>query len=210
MVMGAISTTDALVLGRPVARATEERIRAAALVCIARTGITRTTVDDVVRESGVSRATLYRAFPGGKEVLVEAVLGREVHRFFVELAAELARHDVAEDLLVAGIGRALRFLTEHPALRAVLDHEPGLLLSRVAFHRLGPILDAAAAFAAPHVRRHLRADHPDPDTAATEVAELLVRVVLTYALEPSDHVDPTDDASVARLVRQHLLPALTA
>jgi AcrR family transcriptional regulator len=208
--MGAISTTDAPPLTGPVAPATDERIRAAALACIARTGITRTTVDDVVREAGVSRATLYRAFPGGKEVLVEAVLGREVHRFFVELSGELARHQDAEGLLVAGIGRALRFLTEHPALRAVLDHEPGLLLSRVAFHRLGPILDAAAAFAAPHLRPHVRPDHPAPDDAATEVAELLVRVVLTYALEPSPHVDPTDDDSIARFVRRHLLPALTA
>lgn len=194
----------------PVAPATDERIRAAALVCIARTGINRTTVDDVVREAGVSRATLYRAFPGGKDVLVEAVLGREVHRFFVELSAELARHRTAQDLLVAGVGGALRFLTEHPALRAVLAHEPGLLLSQVAFHRLGPVLEAAAAFVAPHVRPHIRTDHPDPDAAATEVAELLVRVVLTYALEPSASVDPADTSSIDRLVRQHLLPALTA
>lgn len=208
--MGTISTSDAPVVAAPVSPATEERIRAAALGCIARTGITRTTVDDVVRAAGVSRATLYRAFPGGKDVLIEAVLGREVHRFFVELADELVRHDAAEDLLVAGVGRALRFLTEHPALRTVLATEPGLLLSQVAFHRLGPILDAAAAFAAPFVRPHVRPDHPRPDDAATEVAELLVRVVLTYALEPSPHVDPSDDASITRLVRRHLLPALTA
>ena len=210
MVMGAISTTDAPPLAGPVTRATDERIRTAALACIARNGITRTTVDDVVREAGVSRATLYRAFPGGKDTLVEAVLGREVHRFFGELAEVLARCDDAEGLLVAGVSRALRFLTDHPALRAVLAHEPGLVLSQVAFHRLGPILDAAAAFAAPYLRPHVRADHPSPDAAATEVAELLVRVVLTYSLEPSAHVDPADDASIARLVRQHLLPALTA
>lgn len=207
--MGAIATTDGQP-ATPVSRSAQERIRAAALACIARTGISRTTVDDIAREADVSRATLYRAFPGGKDTLVEAVLGREVHRFFAELAQALARCDGAEDLLVTGVGRALRFLTDHPALRGVLAMEPGLLLSQVAFHRLGPVLDAAAAFAAPHLRPHVRADHPDPEAAATEVAELLVRVVLTYALEPSPHVDPTDDASVTRLVRQHLLPALTA
>ena len=210
MVMVAISMTDAPALAGAVAAGTEERIRTAALACIARTGITRTTVDDVAREAGVSRATLYRAFPGGKDVLVEAVLGREVHRFFVELSAELARHHDAEGLLVAGVGSSLRFLTTHPALRAVLALEPGLLLSQVAFHRLGPILDAAAAFAAPYLRAHVRADHPDPHAAATEVAELLVRVVLTYALQPTRRVDPHDLATITRLVRQHLLPALTA
>lgn len=210
MVMGAISMNDAPPFAGPVVRATDERIRTAALTCIARRGITRTTVDDIVREADVSRATLYRAFPGGKDTLVEAVLGREVHRFFGELSQALARCHDAEDVLVVGVGRALRFLTEHPALRAVLAHEPGLVLSRVAFHRLGPILEAAAAFAAPFLRPHVRADHPQPDDSATEVAELFVRVVLTYALEPSPYVDPTDDASIARLVRRHLLPALIA
>lgn len=209
MVMGQISLTDAGQV-RGGAQSTDERIRAAALGCIARRGIARTTVDDVAQEAGVSRATLYRAFPGGKETLVEAVLGREVHRFFGELATELARCDDAEDLLAAGVGGALRFLTTHPALRGVLANEPGLVLSQVAFHRLGPILDAAASFAAPHLRPHVRPGHPDPDAAATEVAELLVRVVLSHALEPSPHVDPHDDASITRLVRRHLLPALTA
>ncbi len=209
MVMGAISTTDAMHVAG-VARRPEERIRAAALDCIARRGITRTTVDEVVVAAGVSRATLYRAFPGGKDTLVEAVLGRELHRFFTELARELARHDEPEALLTAGVGGSVRFLTSHPALSAVLVHEPELVLSLVAFHRLGPILDAAVAFAAPHLRPHIRGDHPDPDTAATEVADLLVRTVLSYALEPDPRLDPQDDASVTRLVRQHLLPALTA
>ena len=206
--MGAISITDAPATS--AANSTEERIRASALACIAQHGITRMAVDDVAREAGVSRATLYRTFPGGKDTLVEAVLGREVHRFFAELGRELVDQRDAEGLLVAGIGSALRFLTTHPALRGVLDHEPGLLLSQVAFHRLGPILDASAAFAAPYLRPHVRSDHPAPDAAATEVAELLVRVVLTYALEPSPRVDPHDEASIVRLVRQHLLPALTA
>lgn len=204
--MGAVSTTDA---PATAASSTEERLRGAALACIAQHGITRMTVDDVAREAGVSRATLYRTFPGGKGTLVEAVLGRELHRFFVELGRELVDQRDAEGLLVAGTGSALRFLTTHPALRGVLDHEPALLLSQVAFHRLGPILDAATAFAAPHLRPHVRSDHPAPDAAATEVAELLVRVVLTYALEPSARVDPHDEASIVRLVRHHLLPALT-
>lgn len=207
--MGAISITDAPAPAGAGTR-TEARIRAAALACIAERGITRMSVDDVARDAGVSRATLYRTFPGGKDTLVEAVLGRELHRFFGELGRDLARQDEAERLLVAGVGSALRFLTTHPALRGVLDHEPDLLLSQVAFHRLGPVLDAAAAFAAPYLRPHVRGDHRAPEAAATEVAELLVRVVLAYALVPSPRVDPHDEASITRLVRQHLLPALTA
>lgn len=210
MPMGAISITDARSDRLDATASTEERIRAGALACIARSGLTRTTLDDVARQAGVSRATIYRVFPGGKDTLVDAVLGREVRRFFATLAVELGRHHDAESLLVAGIGRALRFLDGHAALHAVLTNEPGLVLPQVAFHRLGPILDGAAAFAAPFLRPHVRPDAADPDEVATEVAELLVRVVLSYALQPSDRVDPYDEASIARLVRAHLLPALTA
>ncbi len=208
--MGAISSIDAQRDGLGAEAATDERIRAGALVCIARWGVAKTTLDDVAREAGVSRATIYRVFPGGKDTLVDAVLGREVRRFFATLAIELEHHDDAEALLVAGVGRALRFLDEHEALHAVLTTEPGLVLSLVAFHRLGPILAAAAAFATPYLRPHVASDDPAPDRTAAEVAELLVRVVLTYALSPTDRVDPRDEASIGRLVRTHLLPALTA
>lgn len=200
--MGAIATTDA-----PLAASTTDlRIRDAALACIARDGLTGTTVDDIAREAGVSRATTYRLFPGGKETIVDVVVGQEVCRFFADLAVELDRHADAEGLLVAGVGRSLRFLAGHAALRAVLEHEPGLLLPPVAAHRLGPVLDAAAAFAAPYLRPHVVG--PDADRRAVEVAELVVRLVLSYAMQPSAHLDPDDDASVARFVRAHVLPAL--
>jgi len=203
--MGAIATTDAPAgIG-----STERRVRAAALACIGRDGLGATTVDDIAREAGVSRATTYRLFPGGKDTIVDAVVGQEVRRFFADLALELARHDDAEGLLVSGVGRALRFLTEHGALRAVLRHEPDLLVPLASNDRLGPVLDAAAAFAAPYLRPHV-APGPDADQRAFEVAELIARVVLVYALQPSPSLDPSDDGSVARFVRRHLLPALTA
>jgi len=202
--MGASTITDA----PPGPSRLEDRIVDAALACIARWGLTKTAVDDVAREAGTSRATTYRLFPGGKDTIVDALVGREVRRFFADLAGELVSHeDDAEALLAAGFGSSLRFLSDHPALRAVLAHEPGLLLPQVAFHRLGPVLDAAASFAVPYLRPHVT---PPGDERALEVAELLVRLVLSHALTPSPRLDPHDHDSVVRLVRAHLLPVLRA
>jgi len=203
--MGAIADADA----RPGTTATERRIVAGALACIARQGLAGTTVEDLAREAGVSRATTYRLFPGGRDTIVDAVVGQEVRRFFADLAVELDRHDDLEDLVVAGMARALRFLTGHAALHAVLEREPVLLAPAVASHRLGVALDAASAFTAPYLRPHL-ADGPDLDRRALELAELVVRLVLSFAAQPSPHIDPADDASVARWVRAHVLPALRA
>ena len=49
---------------------TRERVLEACYACIARHGLDRTTVEDVAREAGLSRATIYRAFPGGRDDLV--------------------------------------------------------------------------------------------------------------------------------------------
>ena len=43
------------------------RIVDAALRCLARQGTAKTTVDDIAREAGLSRATLYRTFSDGKD-----------------------------------------------------------------------------------------------------------------------------------------------
>src|SRR6266851_644407 len=58
----------------------------ATLRCIARWGVAKTTLDDVAREAGCSRATVYRLFPGGKDGLLDAVARTETERFFACLA----------------------------------------------------------------------------------------------------------------------------
>lgn len=180
---------------------TAARVCDAALGCIARFGVTKTTLDDVAREAGVSRATVYRSVPGGRDVLLTAVLEREIATFFGALADELDRHGRLEDLLVAGVGAALRLLRDHAALRTVVALEPHLLLPQVAFHRLDPVLRAVTGFAMPYLEPHV-------DDAAG-LAEQLVRIVLSYTLHPSDRLDPDDPDSVRRLVNDHVLPGLS-
>ena len=61
----------------------------AAKSCCERWGIAKVTIDDIANEAGVSRATLYRMFPGGKDVLFEALRVRELEDFFTRLSAHL-------------------------------------------------------------------------------------------------------------------------
>ena len=55
------------------ANAQPDRILDAALACIARVGVGKTTLDDVAREAGCARATVYRCFPG-RQALLRALL----------------------------------------------------------------------------------------------------------------------------------------
>ena len=192
---------------RPVGRAAEleQRIVTAMLDCIGRWGVAKTTADDIARAAGISRATLYRAFPGGKEVAFEAVLRHETARFFETVNARLDEAEALEDVVVIGLVEAARFLRHHEALHYLLAHEPERVLPAFAFHRLERSLVVATAFTAPHLRRFVA----DDDAAATD-AEWIVRILLSYAIDPAPAVDLTDEPAVRRFVRTYVLPSLTA
>jgi AcrR family transcriptional regulator len=181
-----------------------DRIADAALRCIARWGLSKTTLDDVARQAGVSRATVYRVFPGGKEGLLDVLARREARRFFTAVGEAMAAADTLEDTLVAGMAEAGRGILAHEALQYLMAHEPEAVLPRLAFARLDEVLAVSALVAAPHLERWLAPDD------ARRAGEWVARLVLSYACTPGDsEFDIADSASVRRLVRTFVLPGLT-
>lgn len=186
----------------PVATHTDTRSRAveATLACLARYGLSKTTIDDIAREAGCARATLYRHI-GGKRALVLLTIGAEAERITTELHAVAAEHDTLEDAAVAVVTTAARELTTHPAIQFVLGFEPELALPHVTFEGGDRFLAHARTALAPCFDRFLPADE------AARAAEWVTRVTLAYAYKPDAPVDVTDEAAVRRLVRQFIVPA---
>ena len=185
--------------------AVDARVVEAALACFARWGVAKTTLDDIAREAGCSRATVYRLFPGGKEAVLEAVTGRELVHFFAGLAEELrASAGDLESLLVAGIAFTTRAIRDHAALQFVLAHEPELVLPLVAFDRFDHVLDHAAAFCSPWLEPHIGEEW------APRAGEWLTRMVLSYTLVPSAGFDLAVDDDARRFVRCFIIPGLTS
>jgi len=185
--------------------AVAERILDGALGHFEEFGLRRTTMEDVARRVGVSRVTVYRRF-AGKEALVEAVILREVQRFFNALDAAVNGPGHAEEQLAEGFAFALEHLRGHPLVTRLLSTEPESLLLHLT-------LDGAPAVSA---ARHLIAERLGPSArrrgmseADTEVAaELLARLVLSFLLTPDTaaHLETTDDAR--RFARRYLAPAM--
>ncbi len=182
-----------------------ERISDALLVCVARWGIAKTTLEDVARQAGCSRATIYRTFSGGKGAVLAVTARREGARLRADVEAAIAGTDDLEELVVRAVSAAAGFLGGHAALRNLLAHEPDVVLPHVAFDRLSLVLDHVATIAAPHLAPHI-ADAED----AARSAEWVARVVLSYLLNPADDLDLATEAGARRLVRSFLLPGLLA
>ncbi len=193
-----------MVVSTLVDRSADIKVVDAALSCFARWGVAKTTLDDIAREAGVSRATVYRLFPGGKDVVLDAVGGRELVRFFEGLRAELALADGLEDLLVGGVTYAARSIRDHAALQFLLAHEPEVILPLVAFERCDVVLDHAAAFCAPYLAPHVGEEW------APRAGEWITRMVLSYSLVPSDGFDLASEADARRFVRSFVIPGLTS
>jgi AcrR family transcriptional regulator len=93
------------------------RILDAGEECVARWGVAKTTLDDIARAAGCSRATVYRTFPGGKEPLLHALLAREVASFFVAVDVCLREAGDLETALAVGVSESLARLQGHQALQ---------------------------------------------------------------------------------------------
>jgi AcrR family transcriptional regulator len=180
------------------------RVVDGALECIARQGVAKTTLDDVARAARCSRATVYRAFPGGKDAVLGAVVDTEVARFFSALAVCMGAATDLEEVLVAGMTEAATRVTSHPVLGSLLEREPELVLSQLAFARMDEVLAVTCAFTTPFLGRWL--DQPE----SKRVAEWAARIVVSYLVCPADGVDLTDARHVRRLVRLFVLPGIRA
>ncbi len=201
--VSAIATPDELsaVLAQAPRPTAEERVLDAAKRCCERWGMAKVTIDDIANEARISRATLYRLFPGGKDVLYEALRRRDTEDFFTELDDHIARADSLEDLLLRIVVEATQQLRSDEHLQVMLASQPGELAASLTVDGLPVIVETATAWLTPRVAAWIGEER------AAELAEFLSRVVLSYFLAPSRFADLGDAASAGRFIRNHVLPA---
>ncbi len=168
-----------------------------ALRAIARFGLTKLTVDDVAREAGISRATLYRYFPGRGAVLA-AVVQAESERLQRGLDEALGETTTLAEALAALAGFGARAFADHAALQHLLATEPGTVLPHLCFTGADSLLGVAADRIAPHLCRFMG------PLEARRTGEWLARIVLSYGLAPP--AGPSE-AAVLSVVREFVIPA---
>ena len=176
-----------------------QRILEATYACVARWGLSKTTVEDAAREAGLSRATVYRYFPGGREELIDAVVSWQHLRFFGRLYEEVHGADSLEEVLERGLAFARQSLLEHEVLQKVLQTEPDVLLPKLTVES-NRTVGLISGFLVPYLHEHGLA----PGVDIHRAADFLARMILSYISSPG-HWDLADPVQVADLVRTELL-----
>jgi AcrR family transcriptional regulator len=175
------------------------RILHATYACVGRRGLARTTVEDAAREAGVSRATVYRQFPGGREQLIREMISHETTTFFLELADAVAEAGDFAEVLEVALLHAHRAIGDHHVLHVLLAAEPERLLPALTdeTHRLLPQI---AAFVEPY----LALERLRPGVGVGEAADYVARMVVSH-INAQGRWDLADPVQVAELVRTEVL-----
>lgn len=173
-----------------------ERILDAAYRRMLAHGLRRTTVDDVAREAGMSRVTVYRRFARRGD-LVRGVMLRELRRFLAEFERAVSPLPTLADQVEEGFVVTLRLVRGHPLLSRLLESEPETILPHLTLEA-GPYLQVAREYLAAHL------DFPD----AEAVSEMFIRLALSFLLTPDTAIPLGTDQEARVFAQRHLVPLL--
>lgn len=161
-------------------------------------------MEDVGREAHLSRATVYRHFPLGKDQLIREVVAWEAGRFFDRLTRAVAHHTDLAELLTDALVFAHRAVDDHDVLQKILETEPDRLLPMLTTQS-ARVIALVKQFLALAMQRATLQEGIDPDVAA----EHLARMVLSHISGQGgwDLADRADarrlaDSLLAGIVRQ--------
>lgn len=178
-----------------------DRILDAAAELFARHGVRRCTVDDIAEHSGLGRTTVYRRFDGRSQI-VTAVLARECRRFFGSIVLATSHLDALQDAAVEGFLTGLRS-AETSVLSELVRSEPEVL--RLLTIDAGPVVTAGrdvlvAAFG--------DVESPDDRRRVAVVAEVLVRLAISFVLDGRSTIHMADAERARRDLHALLDPVL--
>jgi len=189
--------------GQPPASDDEakQRILDAAVHCIDRHGVAKTTLSDVASELGVTRQTIYRHVGSMSEIL-SAVAVQGAADFVDRLVAHLEGTPGPAVAVVDGFLFCLEMVPKDPRLNLLLEFGDAETFGRTATS------PAILEFGAHMLRRYpvdwAQAGVTEDDLAG--LAEIIMRLLISMLQNPSQPERP--QAEVRALLERWLVPAL--
>lgn len=199
-----VAATDAERQGERLPNA--ERILEAAGACFARYGFQKTAMEDIAREAGLSRRSVYRHFPD-KSALFREVVAARTRIHLDEIIRRTAEVEGLSDQIEEVARLMIRLVRDDPISAAMQLIDPDSLARAVttesrellgmAMAAITPLIEAARAHG------EVRADLDVP-----RAAEWITRMVFSLSATPSVTFDIADPEETAAFIREFLLPGL--
>ncbi|WP_067722760.1 TetR/AcrR family transcriptional regulator [Nocardia yamanashiensis] len=184
----------------------ESRILDAALIQFQKVGVKKSTIEDVAKQAGVDRVTVYRRV-GSRDDLVQAVVRREVERLLAELAGLPAQHDDITELITRVFTIVVTRWRAHPLVERLLSVEPERVIMKLTADDNGVFALSVAATAQILADAARRGLFTAPDDLAIR-SEIACRVVHSMILVPRGAIEVHTDAELADYAGKYLVPII--
>jgi AcrR family transcriptional regulator len=185
------------------AAAARQQILAAAESVITRYGVSKTTMDDIGRQAGVSRPTVYRYF-GDRDNLLAALIERRTRMLFGRAREYIFGFDSFAEQLVEG----LLYLIDHGRRDPIV----GILVGPEYLDVTTPVVNGSALVAEltaemwePVLRRAIQRGEIRSDLDVLAVGQWLALV--QFILVGRRDVAGTDDPGIRMMLKTFVLPA---
>lgn len=179
-------------------------ILAAAKACYLQLGIDKTGMEDIARVAGVARSTLYRYFPR-HDVLLLAVVSREMQAMNAEFSRKMARYKSPEDKIVEGLIMSLHAIPRHPLLSRVFAKDEGGMLRQSLWNSPALVQYGTELMAA--VLQEARDKGRLQEAVPSEMlVEWVYRILLSFLSLPSNWVK--SDQAMRTTLHALLIPAV--
>ena len=198
------STATAAVPDDTKSKPVGERLLDAAEVCLAQFGPQKTSMEDVARAAGMSRATVYRYFEN-RDALLLGVASRQASNLSAGAIRYLAQFDTISDWLVEGLLFTLREIPKRPVFASLVTSLDSSSASKLLLGSSGMIqigVNVLRPMFANAKEQGLLHDDIDIDM----LIEWMLRVLWTYLNTPSQVA--TDEDGMRKLFHMMLIPAV--
>lgn len=159
------------------------RLVDAAQACFERFGVSKTTLDDIAAEAGVSRATVYRYFEGGREEVILSVVLRETRAFLQTLVRRISNEASPGDAIVEAVVQTVANVDHNPQMALLFSADSAGQTTALA-GRSTVLFDVSRDFLGPLFESAAEAGQLREGVTVEDATEFVLRMVLSLLSVP--------------------------
>ncbi len=178
--------------------ATRQRIIDAALICLDRWGLEKTSLHDIAREAGVTRPTVYSYFANRDEV-IQAAMIQGGQRFGLKLLTHINQFSSHRERLLEAVFFAYKNMPKEPYLKLVKDAGLANMINEQAI--TSPEGREICRKLFQEILRH----DPKYQDELDEITEVATRFLLSLLLV--EGATKRSDKQIREFLEKRLLPA---
>lgn len=180
---------------------TQQKILDAAIACVKQWGIEKTSLNDIAKQAGVTRPTVYSYFPNRNDVIRTALL-QSGYSFAKRLKDHLQLFSNSADRLLESVIFSLEELPKEPYLALLSDSKADIS----GYINQDALSDSEGQAICLDLFVMIFADSKISDDDLIEVMEFTVRLVLSLLMMPGPI--KRDSQQLRRFLQNRLLPAV--